>query len=478
MMQGKIKDAVDLFLQGTIAFAKIEHNGIRIDVERLDRTIEKVGWKIRCLQQELRDDDVYSTWRKTFGDKANLGSREQLGIVLFNKMKLPYNGERTKTGRFKVDEEVLHSVDLPFVKKYLQLEHLKKTKATYLEGIRREVVDGILHPFFNLAGGGDGGRGGARSMRSSSSSPNFQNLPIRNPKTGAIVRKCFVPRPGRRLVEVDFGALEFRIAAAIWKDPAMIDYASDPTKDIHRDEAAELFLCETDNVSKEARYLGKNGIVFPILYGSYYVQCAKRIWDTIHKEQTKLKDGTLVLDHLRSKGIDRLGLCKPGVDSEEGTFEYVVWQVERNFFSKFSVLKKAKDDWLRKYRERGFFRMVTGFTIEGLYTNNQLLNLPVQGPGFHCLLWSVIRLQNWLERKGMKSLIVGQIHDCILIDAVIEELQLVLNKIKKIMTADLLKAWKWICVPLSVEVDVTDIDGTWHDKKPWIEKDGIWGPKE
>lgn len=97
---------------------------------------------------------------------------------------------------------------------------------------------------------------------------------------------------------------------------------------------------------------------------------------------------------------------------------------------------------------------------------------------FHCLLWSLIQLQKWLNKYKMKSLIVGQIHDCLLLDVPIDEIQDVLHTAKDIMTTRLRKAWDWLIVPMGVEVDVTPEGGSWADKALWVEENGEWKPKQ
>src|SRR5439155_25997997 len=112
--------------------------------------------------------------------------------------------ERTNTLKTKANEASFSKVKLPFVKNYFLIQKLKKARSTYLEGIRREVVDGFLHPFFHLHR--------VETFRSSSSDPNFQNFPVRNAEIGKIIRSAFIARDGHQLVEIDFKALEVMIA--------------------------------------------------------------------------------------------------------------------------------------------------------------------------------------------------------------------------------------------------------------------------
>jgi len=141
--------AFKLMMNGSSALADIEQNGMRIDVEYLDRTIKETSLKIKELESDLRLDEVYKIWRKLYGDKTDLGSRKQLGKVIFDELGVECK-QRTKGGLPKTDVEALEEVDFPFVRNLTTLEKLKKVQSTYLIGIRRETVNGYVHPVFNL----------------------------------------------------------------------------------------------------------------------------------------------------------------------------------------------------------------------------------------------------------------------------------------------------------------------------------------
>lgn len=478
MQQATLKDAYDLFHRGTITLAIMENNGIRVDVDYLDKKIEETANKIKELETNLRNDKFYKTWRKEFGQKTNLGSHPQLSHVLFDVMgyKYPFEGrelkekKKLKVQKYKADIETFLTIDDPFVKMWMHCERLKKVNGTYLKGLKNEVVDGFIHPFFNLHT--------VSTYRSSSDRVNLQNFPIRDPEQGEIIRRCIIPREGYVLVECDYGSLEFNIAACFWQDPEMISYASDPNKDIHRDIAADCFCVPAKEVSKNMRYAAKNQFVFPILYGSYYRNCAPNLWESIEKLKLKTVSGEDIKEVLKRKGIKKLGDCKKGQSAEKGTFEYHIKTVEDNFKKKFHVFATSIDEWWNNYQKTGEFQMMTGFICRGIFSRNFISNGPVQGPGFHCLLESLNLLQAWITKKKMKSLLVGEIHDCAIGDVWLPELQSYLNKIKHIMTKEIPEKWKWIVTPMKVEIDVTPIGGSWHEKAPWVEKeDGLWAPK-
>lgn len=458
MIPPPTKQAIDLFHRGQIAFSEIEANGIRIDEGHLNQAIIDTDDKIKKLQKELHSDKVFqNTWKRAYGDKSNIGSGNQLAHVFFDILGYQNSG-LTEKGNVKVDQSALESIDHPFIKNVLYLNKLKKARSTYLEGIRQETVDGFLHPFFNLHL--------VSTMRSSSDSPNFQNFPTRDPEIGALIRNCFIPRKGRRFIEIDYGAMEFRIAACFWRDRAMVEYASNPKKDIHRDMAAECYGCQPEEVSKQMRYCAKNMLVFPLLYGSWYVQCAKHLWEAVNHHELKLQDGYHLADHLNmAVGIGELGPCDPSKTPRHGTFEAHIKQVEDNFKKRFATFHKSQDIWWKKYLERGWFQLMTGFVIAGSYSKNFLMNCPIQGPAFHCLLQSLIWLLEEIREREMKSLVVGQIHDCSLGDVLPSEQDDYIALTKEILTTRIRKEWSWIITPLEAEVETCPIGGSWFNKK-------------
>lgn len=480
-------EAYDLFHKGSIALAKMEHNGLRVDVDYLTKAIKRVGQEQEQAEQRVRDDSLFKEWRKAFGKKTNVGSDAQLTKLLFTILKVPYplehlseeEGKYTATGKYRASAAVISAVDMPFCKDWIRFKQLRKLRSTFLEGLRGEIANGFVHPVFNLhtvetyrsSSGGSGEEAGG--------SWNFQNLPVRIKEYAEAIRRCFIPRDGRVLVENDFGALEFRICACVWDDPEMIAYASDPDKDVHRDCAAENFLCPRDEVSKDMRYVAKNQFVFPQLYGSYYVNCARDMWAAIDKLQLRTKKtNTPVKEWLAKKSIHQSGACMHGQQPIPGTFEAHVKKCQEKFMGRFSTFAQKKEDWWNAYQKQGAFRMVTGFVARGVYSKNFLLNAPIQGPGFHCLLKTIIKQQALIEKCKMAALLVGQIHDCAIGDVPESELQDYLTMVKWVVSVYLPKVWPWLRkVPLAIEAEICPLGGSWWEKKVWAEgKDGDWAP--
>jgi DNA polymerase I len=452
------KEACELFVQGTIALSKMESEGILIDEAYLNRQLKKTATKIKELEQELQSGPVWKIWKKRFGPKANLGSKAQLETIIFDELKFVRSGRTTKTGQYKRDESSFERVDNPFVKKYFECEKLKKARGTYLVNIQQELVNGRIHPIVDLHT--------VVTYRSGCSRPNWHNNPVRNETIGKIVRRCMIAPKGFQIVEVDISGAEVAWSACYNKDPNMIRYVRDPTSDMHRDLAMQLFKLPKKEVSKLARYVTKNGFTFPQFYGSYYLDCAKNIWNQIELLKIKTEISKIPLhEWLRKKGIPELGVAIEGSSiTFMNDFIHHVQAVESDFWnSRFPTYKKWKWDWWNKYVEEGWFRFLTGFVASGLMDRKQVCNAPIQGSAFHHLLWSLIQLQNWMERKKLRSKIVMEIHDSLLMYLHKREVDDVLAKAKEIITKDARKHWKCIVVPVAVETSVAPEGATWFD---------------
>ena len=454
------RSAYKLLHNGSIALAEIEGNGIRIDTTYLKKITKQTEERIIRFQDELEKSKVGKLWRKVYKGKTNFNSNDQLGKILFEHVikHMEIEAQLTATGRYKTDEKSLATIDHPFVSKYLKIKKLQKVLTTYLRGLQKEVVDEFIHPFFNLHI--------VKTFRSSSDSPNFQNIPVRDKEIGKLIRKAFIARKGNHLVEIDYGGIEVCIAAAYHKDSRMINYISNPKLDLHRDMAMECYQLNQSQITKDIRFYGKNCFVFPQFYGSIYIDCARNLWEAISTADLKTKNNIPLKQHLRSKGIKELGECDFNEKSRPNTFERHIQQIEKKFWEKrFKTYTQWKKKWFYKYLDRGWMLTKTGFICQGFMKRNEIINYPVQGSAFHCLLWSLIRLVKELRKHKMKSLVIGQIHDSILADVPAEELDDFLVLANNVMTTQLMETWKWINVPLTVEAEVCPVGGSWADKK-------------
>jgi DNA polymerase I len=486
-MRPNCRQGMELFMKGTQALARMEHNGIRVDLEYLDKALKDAEAEAGAKETAFRKTNLYKRWNRMFGLRTSLESPQQLAKVLKD---MGYDtGKVTPTGMMQVDKKSLGSFDLPELREYVEIKEQNKTIATYLKGIRREVDErGILHPFYNLASGDDG-KGGAESYRSSSAGPNFQNVPKRNERMKEIIRRCFVSRPGRRLISRDFSGVEVKVAACVTKDPNLVKYVTDQTTDMHRDEACNLFFLRPEQVVKETtRDMAKNMWVFPEFYGLVWFQSAPTIWEEMDKRKVMIGD-TPLKKHLAENGIRELGIetrynpktkqTEVTKDPQEGTFAYHLRKCENLLWGKrFPAYTAWKKKWYDLYLKRGWFPLDTGFVCRGYYRRNQVLNFRIQGQAYHCMAWSQVEVQKELDRRKMKSLLVGMIHDDLLGDVPDEETQDYLDLTEEVMSERLVRHWDWITVPMGTEVEVTPVGGSWLDGERWVKNaKGVWDVK-
>jgi len=473
MIKPASKSAVELFMQGSIAYSKMEHQGIKIDVDYLEFALAGTDEDIKRLEAQLKEDEVFKIWKKRFGAKTVIGSKKQLETIVFEECKLAKRtGRLTDSGAYKSDEFAFEWVDHPFVRKYFECEKLKKARGTYLLGIKNELCgDGYIHPFHNLHT--------ATTYRPSSDRPNVKNIPVRNEMMGRIIRSCYIAPKGFQILEIDLSGAEVAWSCVSHKDPVMIHYVEDPKSDMHRDIASQVYMIKNapkeywkEGIGKLVRYSAKNKMVFPEFYGSYFLDCAQNLWEAIDLMKLKSPEGISLKKHLKSKGIKELGDIASlkgqsgRIETEEGTFVHHVKEVEKDMWeNRFKVYKQWKWDFWTKYCERGYCRTKTGFVISGLIDRKQVCNGGIQGDAYHHVLWSLIQLQNWLEQEKMKSRIFNEIYDSILLYVKTSEIPDVLQKAKQIMTLDVRDHWSCINVPITIDAELAPEGKSWADKK-------------
>ncbi len=456
-IQATTADAYRLFHEGALALARAEREGIRIDVEYCKRKSKQLNRRIAFFQKKLEETKLYRQWQHIFGAKTKISSNYQLSRVLYGKMGI--SPEKTTTsGQGSTDEEALRRLGIPELKYILQIRKLEKIKGTYLEAFVREQTDGFIHPFYNLHN--------VRTYRSSSADPNFQNIPKRDKESMKICRRAILPRPGHMLVEADFSALEVNIGECYHQDPVMMDYLLNKDSDMHLDMAKQIFMFDSMDKKIPAhavmRQAAKNGFVFPQFYGDYYGNNALSLADWVKVPQKgrwgpgqglKLPDGSHISDHFRSRGIKSFEAFVEHMKAVEDDF----WNRR---FKGYGQWRKAS---IAKYRKLGYLKIHTGFICSGMMRKNEIVNYPIQGSAFHCLLFTFIELDKISQKEQWKSKIVGQIHDSILIDAHPDEFERIKAALYHIVKELLPNAWKWIIVPLEIETEVYGVD------KPWVQ---------
>jgi uracil-DNA glycosylase family 4 len=459
-----LKAASQLTLKGAAAFAQEEANGIKIDTEHFKKQTEIINSKIQVLKIKMNKCDEIQNWIKA-GNSLHKQAKyfvtdDQLRDILFNIGGLETENTTAK-GKAKVDENALELLKdkSKLVNYFLKIKKLNKLKTTYIDGIVRETVNGVLRPNFNLHI--------ATTYRSSMSDPNGQNIPERNEKAKKIVKTGIIPSPGHKLKTVDYGGHEFNIAASVWEDPKMIEFATDPTKDVHQFWTKRLYKLTDKSITKDIRFHGKNSFLFATLYGkkatydnNEFAGTGFGLWQ--QAQDLKTRQGQDLIEHLQDNNCETVH-----------KFIKHVAKVEAEFLDIFKVYNKAKKKAIDDYNKKGYIELVTGFRVTfaskkdknptGLLTEHNILNSKVQGPAFHCLLLSNIILIE--EMKGWNSKLNSEIHDENFFDADPAE-DIKLNKlIKDVMINKVMDEFKWILVPLTIEMEESEINGNWYNMK-------------
>ena len=455
-------DAYQLVHEGALALAQAERYGVRIDVDYCSKKKKHLERQTSRLHKKILKEPEVQLWKKKYRSKFNINSDEQLGDILYNDLgykpaKITSKSQGTDNEKGSTDHEALVGIDLPFIKMYMKGKKLKKGWDV-INGIQREQVNGLIHPNYTLHF--------TDTFRSSCRDPNLQNVPIRDDFLQKIARTAFIPRKGRRLLEIDYGGIEVHGASWYHKDPVMLNYLNDSSTDMHRDVSADCYKLndyltdkeywkKKEGYGKDVRYAGKNKYTFPQFYGSYYAECARNLWNAIDELHLKDPSGHLLKKHLKQQGI---GTYKK--------FESHIKNVEDDFWNRrFQVYGQWKEDWYEQYLKKGYMDTLTGFRISGVLRKNQIINYPVQGVAFQCLLWSFKELTKIAINNGWKSRPIMQIHDSIIWDVHPYELNMVLHACYDVMIVKLKETWDFIITPIEIEADLTGIDRPWNEKK-------------
>jgi len=452
-------EAYKLLHEGTLALARAEQHGIRIDLDYIQRKKIHITRRIARMEKLFYASKFYKRWEHSTQNKINIYSNSQLANYLYNTRKIEPI-KFTESGQGATDKEALKQLNISELNDLLQIRKLKKIYDV-LSLFEREQVRGVLHPFFNLHL--------VRTYRSSSDSPNFQNIFKRDEEAMQICRKALYPRKGNQLFEIDFSGIEVRISACYHKDESMIKYINNPNSDMHADIAKQLFFFDT--IDKKTSYgnilrqAAKNGFVFPQFYGDYYKNCAVNITEWIKLSQTKWRKGEGIKLHEEGGGAIADHMIKNNIKNFNNFVEHVN-KIEYDFWNnRFKEYNEWKNTWYNLYQKYGYFVMKTGFACSGIMSKNDVINYPVQGAAFHCLLWSLIEIDKILIKENWKTRIIGQIHDSIIFDIFPPELEYIKRIVKKITCVLLQKTWDWIIVPMDIEAEICEVDKSWAEKE-------------
>ena len=395
----------DIELPLISVLSRIERTGAKVDDTLLFQQSQELSERLAALETQAWD---------LAGQEFNLASPKQLGEILFTKLEIPVL-KKTAKGQPSTKEEVLQELALEYPLPKVLLEHrgLAKLKSTYTDKLPTMInpTTKRIHTSYHQAGTATG--------RLSSSDPNLQNIPIRTAE-GRRVRQAFIAPTGHKLVAADYSQIELRIMAHLSEDPSLLK-AFAAGQDIHRATAAEVFGVPTDDVSIDQRRSAK-AINFGLIYGMSAFGLARQL--TINRKQAA---DYIELYFARYPGVQNYMNSIRHTASENG---YVETAYGRRLYL---PAINASNGMLRQAAER------------------TAINAPMQGTAADIIKMAMIDVDSWLENSDLKSRMIMQVHDELVLEVPESELDLVIQGLKERMEgAAKLK------VPLVVDVGVGD----------------------
>lgn len=385
----------------------MEQNGVRVEADELKDYGNRLAVQISRLEQEI--------WQEA-GEEFNINSPKQLGVILFEKMGLK-GGKKTKTG-YSTAADVLEKLapDYPVVAKILEYRQLAKLKSTYADGLAAFIAeDGRIHGKFNQTITATG--------RISSTEPNLQNIPVRM-ELGRLIRKVFVPEEGFVFVDADYSQIELRVLAHCSGDKQLIE-AYREEKDIHRITASQVFHTPFDQVTDLQRRNAK-AVNFGIVYG-----------------------------------ISSFGLSQDLSITRKEAAQYI-----EQYFHTYPGIKIFLDDAVKQAKDKGYAVTLFGRRrpVPELSSSNFMqrsfgervaMNSPIQGTAADIMKIAMIGVNDRLKSGNMKSRLVLQVHDELLVEAWESEAE----EVKKILKEEMEQAAS-LAVPLEIDM---------HTGKSWYE---------
>lgn len=388
---------------------QMEKNGVKVEAPALKVYGEQLGMRIVDLEKEIYE---------LAGEEFNINSPKQLGVILFEKMELPH-GKKTKTG-YSTSADVLEKLapDYPIVSRILEYRQLAKLKSTYADGLANYIqMDGRIHGKFNQTITATG--------RISSTEPNLQNIPVRM-ELGRLIRKVFVPEDGYVFVDADYSQIELRILAHCSGDEQLIT-AYKEARDIHRMTASQVFHIPFDEVTDLQRRNAK-AVNFGIVYG-----------------------------------ISSFGLSQDLSITKKEAAQYI-----DNYFNTYPGIKKFLDDAVESGKEKGYVttlfgrrrpipELASGNFMQRSFGERVAMNSPIQGTAADIMKIAMINVQKRLSEANMKSRLVLQVHDELLIEAHESEVE----QVKDILAYEMEHAAE-LSVPLDVDMHTGE---NWYEAK-------------
>ncbi len=400
-------DTIELPLVYTLS--DMEKEGVHVDAEELKRYGGELAAQIAVLEKEIYEGA---------GETFNINSPKQLGHILFEKLEMPY-GKKTKTG-YSTAADVLEklAVEYPLVSKILEYRQLAKLKSTYADGLANFIEeDGRIHTNFQQTVTATG--------RLSSTDPNLQNIPIRM-ELGRMIRKVFLPKDGYVFVDADYSQIELRILAHMSGDEMLIQ-AYREAQDIHRMTASQVFHTPFEEVTDLQRRNAK-AVNFGIVYG-----------------------------------ISSFGLSQDLSISKKEAQEYI-----ERYFESYPKIKEFLDGCVEKARKDGYSVTMFGRRrplpeisssnfMQRSFGERIAMNAPIQGTAADIIKIAMNRVHRRLIDEGLKSRLLLQVHDELLIEAAPDEV----DEVKKILDEEMKGA-----ADLSVELEIDTHTGkNWYEAK-------------
>ena len=393
----------DVEMPLSIILTEMENEGVNIDTKLLDDIYNQFDNSLKKLQSEIFSFS---------GLEFNLASPKQLGEILFDKLKIESKAKKTKTGQYSTSEETLSKLSEKhkIVEKILKWRSLQKLITTYVTALPKQINSDTkrIHTIFNQTLTSTG--------RLSSLNPNLQNIPIRT-KNGKLIRKAFTPRDNKHiLVSADYSQIELRVIASMSNDKSMID-AFNNDEDIHTATAANVFGIKLQDVTPEQRSHAKV-VNFGIIYG-----------------------------------VSAFGLSNQTKLSRSESKEII-----ENYYKSYPKLKDFTQDQIEFARENGYVKTILGRKrfLNDINSRNAILrssaernaiNTPVQGSAADIIKIAMVKINNVFQNQSIKSKLVLQVHDELIFDCLIDEL----NIVKEIITSNMQSAYK-LKVPLKVDI--------------------------
>ena len=407
--QGMDKLYRDIEMPVSYVLYRMEQEGIQADAGALKEYGQALSGKINELEQKIYEQA---------GEQFNINSPKQLAVILFEKMGLP-GGKKTKTG-YSTSADVLEKLaeDVPFARDIIEYRTYTKLKSTYADALSEYIAsDGRIHTKFNQTITATG--------RLSSTDPNLQNIPMRT-ELGRRIRKVFTPREGCVFADADYSQIELRILASMAGDSSLIE-AYREGKDIHRITAAKVFNVPFEEVTDIQRRNAK-AVNFGIVYGISSFGLSQDL--SISRSEAK-------------EYIEQYFATYPGI---------------KDFLEKMKADAKSTGYSLTLFgRRRPIPELKNSNFMQRQFGERVAMNAPIQGTAADIMKIAMIRVYDRLIKEGLKSRLLLQIHDELLIETYKEEEEQVLAILREEMkgAADL---------PVALEVDA-HTGSDWYEAK-------------